>query len=500
MEKSNGKIQWKNSMEKFNGKILESSKENSDKQMFFPHIFKHKSKSMKRRTNQDGDIHHYKRVKYSSGYLVPERLCGDVLSLITQYIPKTAERMAKVDSRCMSAFTSNVSTGKCPVSAHFYIRHGRFHGMIPVDVKEVQEFDLAVLQRTSGIRYLETASYFNRPIANILPEGVTNLILGNDFNSELFPLPMTVKVLDMGEEFDIEIKAGDLHEGLNELIVSYNYPYKLPPLPSTLKKLRIKGDYNYELEMDTLPKGLEDLSFEYGSNQSIRLGVLPSSLRNLTFGSTYNKESIQGAIPEGVETVVYGEMFNRNMVRGSLPCTVKKVVFGGHFNKSLPPGSLPEGLTSLELGEYFNVSLTKCRFPKSLIVVRFGARFNKPIFIRSLPDTLEDLSVPGLYNHLLSRKIIPRCLKRLTISRGFTKSLNELPDSLEELTIVGRAVDPPEDDDSDLEKRRVMSLSRVKTMEQCGKERFPVINRLPTSLKMIRFKDNVRLLRSQVTI
>jgi hypothetical protein len=119
----------------------------------------------------------------------------------------------------------------------------------------------------------------NAPIG-LLPETLTCLKLGNEFNYPLGRLPQKLRILSIGYEFNQPI---DLPNSLTELSLGENFNH--PILLSTrLECLEIGNDFNQPLE--TIPKSLKTLKL--GTHFVGPLGVLPKSLKTLKLGKDFD--------------------------------------------------------------------------------------------------------------------------------------------------------------------------------------------------------------------
>jgi len=127
---------------------------------------------------------------------------------------------------------------------------------------------------------------------------------------------------------------------------------------------------------------------------------------------------------------------NDNSVIESLK-KYKKVIFDNNFNSNID--WLPEGITDLQLGMNFNQPLYNLPSSIKRIVIRkindVGfTKFNQPIDY--LPSGLEELSLHfnNEFNHPLNN--LPIGLKKLLIiGYNYKQSINNLSDSIEEITI-----------------------------------------------------------------
>ena len=144
-----------------------------------------------------------------------------------------------------------------------------------------------------------------------LPPQLELLRFWEYFNLPLtvFAWPPTLKVLDLGDEFDHPIgEAGNV-----------------PLLPDGLEELRVGTSFNHGIENVRLPIGLKRLIIDKGNwrlNQGLA-GVM---------------------WPPGLEELNLGNMFNQPLQDTTFPETLRKLSLGDRYSHSLGGVTLPAGL------------------------------------------------------------------------------------------------------------------------------------------------------------
>ena len=101
---------------------------------------------------------------------------------------------------------------------------------------------------------------FNQPINNKLPNSLTSLTFGENFNQTIDLSNTNLTTLTFGNHFNNDISA------------------------------------------NVLPNSLETLTFGDNFNKKILPGILPNSLKNLSFGSNYNHFILAASLPSSLKT------------------------------------------------------------------------------------------------------------------------------------------------------------------------------------------------------
>jgi hypothetical protein len=157
---------------------------------------------------------------------------------------------------------------------------GRFYRLL-----KVQHIDVArvILPKTLCIL---NAYGLNVPIGR-LPENLTVLRLGNEFNYPLGVLPPKLRILSIGYEFNQPIQ---LPNSLTELKLGDNFNHPII-LPTRLESLEIGYEFNQSLL--TIPKSLKNLKL--GTCFIAGLGTLPKNLKTLKLGRDFDTSGLLDA-------------------------------------------------------------------------------------------------------------------------------------------------------------------------------------------------------------
>ena len=155
-------------------------------------------------------------------------------------------------------------------------------------------FNQSIDDLPPSLKILQLGSHFNCNLNN-LPKGLEYLgIPIGSFDGKLDKLPPNLKVLDFGkeEEFDeTKIKLNKLPENLQVLRLPLTYNKTLKNLPVNLKKLYLGYNYDKKLVKGSIPPYLEELVFNHNYDKDIPEGVIPKNTKKTNYFKDNNKES-----------------------------------------------------------------------------------------------------------------------------------------------------------------------------------------------------------------
>ena len=110
-----------------------------------------------------------------------------------------------------------------------------------------------------------------------LPDSITHLTLGDNFNQKLDNLPNSLTHLTLGYAFNQ--KLDNLPNSLTHLTLGDNFNQKLDNLPNRLTHLTL--GYTFNQKLDNLPNSLTHLTLGYAFNQ--KLDSLHTTVKNLKY-------------------------------------------------------------------------------------------------------------------------------------------------------------------------------------------------------------------------
>ncbi|KAN0038261.1 hypothetical protein ACTA71_000433 [Dictyostelium dimigraforme] len=156
-----------------------------------------------------------------------------------------------------------------------------------------------------NLKQLEFGRHYNRPLSKgnteILDSKIEHLSLGCSFNQPIIPnqsLPLTLKTLDLGKRFNIELQVGSIPFGVETLYLGrYNYKLKPNIIPKTVTFLDFGTNFNSEIEIGSIPGSVKTIILR-GSFKQLQKGVIPSTVKYLY-------------LPHSCNSIHYSEMYDR---------------------------------------------------------------------------------------------------------------------------------------------------------------------------------------------
>lgn len=267
-------------------------------------------------------------------------------------------------------------------------------------------------------------SLFEHSINGFLPDSIKYLGLSDKFNLPIDKYPSNLEILRFGYNFNQNVE--NLPETLIELEFGLHFNQRIDNLPKGLKKLILFGDFNQPI--DSLPEGLLKLKFPSGNtigeypgkfNQPIE--NLPNNLKSLMIGSEFNQPL--DFLPISLKKLIINGKFNQEI--NNLPPNLKKITICRKFNKTLI--NLPKSVEQLELfndsailPDHIKLLIIRSKkvplnFPRDVERIVFNSEFNQPV------------------DHLFNDEM--KNLKTVEFGYHFNQTIDNLPDSVEELII-----------------------------------------------------------------
>jgi hypothetical protein len=283
--------------------------------------------------------------------------------------------------------------------------------------QDLQFPDCMFINLPSSLEILSLPCSFNSPLTN-LPVSLKSLKIGKDFNQTLI-IPPRLKFLQLGEKFNQPIK---LVSSLRSIIFGSHFNQPIENL-NGVRYLSLPKNYTHKVD---LPISLSSMSFMTG-HISPDFTQIPN-MKRLYLGKTFNHT--WKLLPQKLQKLdIYD--FTFNLPLGCLPNCLQLLKLNSvYFN--YPMGMLPDSLQILKLGDGFNHCLGT--LPNSLEYLEMGNSFNHPLGV--LPNSLEYLEMGYSFNHPLG--VLPNSLEYLEIGNSFNHCLGVLPDSLRKLQLGTR--------------------------------------------------------------
>ncbi len=196
------------------------------------------------------------------------------------------------------------------------------------------------------------------------------------------------------------------------------------------------------------------------------------TLTHLFLGNKFNKKI--NKLPSTLECFFPGENYSHPFGQLLLGCPkLKSLNLGSKFNHEIS-GLLPESLSYLyfDFESVFNHELSIANLT-NLVILEIGEWFNQRL--DNLPDSLEEITFSkySRFNRKLDK--LPKKLKYLVLPDKYSRALNNLPTNIKKI-FIGTEFNHPIDLFPD-------SLVEIK-FDSHGKFSCP-INRIPTSLLVL---------------
>ena len=243
----------------------------------------------------------------------------------------------------------------------------------------------------------------------------------------------TIKIFKFTPE-NIDI----LHNQTNiTKIVLYQYDYEEDPLsinlPDTIKSIDFKDSCAFNQQLFKLPRDLEVLILHEEYDYPLP-NPLPVNLKYLDLGYRFNHQILE--LPNNLTCLIMSNDYTQDLP--IFPDTLTKLVIGNDFsdfNKSIL--SLPSSLLEFKIGDTYGCYPLPEPLPPNLQKLTLGKEYNHPLS-NNLPDTLQELYLPIHYNQRLPDSM-PINLKHLSIGCLYSYELDNLPQGLDILSIIGIA-------------------------------------------------------------
>ncbi|KAN0053051.1 hypothetical protein ACTA71_012533 [Dictyostelium dimigraforme] len=179
----------------------------------------------------------------------------------------------------LNLYNSPILPNTIPTSVQVLILPSFNHSLIPKSIP-------------SSITELSLKS-FNQPLeTNVIPPSVTKLSF-NKFNQNIDEnLPESLTYLDLGDDFDIELNCSSIPDSILTFISGYGFTKSLTCFDkSSITNLKLYN-YNLEIEPNSFPQSLEYLTLGNHFTCFESLENLPSKIVDLQFNMPDDKVDI----------------------------------------------------------------------------------------------------------------------------------------------------------------------------------------------------------------
>jgi hypothetical protein len=305
------------------------------------------------------------------------------------------------------------------------------------ELKESKYFDwpnsLRKLAINNGLESFEIKHLY-------FPESITHFkidtFIANFGYGEVIKLPNKLKILELGDYCETDIKCFVLPDSLKVIKFGRLYNHGIDHLPDNIETIILSE--GFKKEINKLPKSLKYIHF--GNAILGNKLVLPENLEVIKGGSSF-VSTIEIILPKikYVKGIAFRDNFNeifpnlkyatvyvysRKII--NLPETLEylKIVHGGVIDMNL--SEFPENLKYLDIGKYNYDKIKK--IPLNVKTLKIGESYNYPI---DFECNLDKLVIRKMSEELVDS--LPNGIRELKIGE-LKINLDNLPSSLELLT------------------------------------------------------------------
>ena len=279
----------------------------------------------------------------------------------------------------------------------------------------------------ANIKYLELVIY-DKPLPE-LPDNLEELVITSVYFNHPLPesLPNSLINLKLSTSYNYPLPK-ILPPKLKYLELNGDFNHLLPKLPDTLLSLNV--NYNYKHELPELPNSLEKLIVYSKTIKPIT--KFPSNLKILWLNENYNYPYVNSLPLSLIDLTI-----NNNCYLQELPSNLESLTLHYKFDSPLP--LLPITLKHLYLHMQYNHVLPE-PLPVHLETLYMGALYSHSL--DNLPQGLLKLTVVGqidmntIYELKTPLDNLPNTIITLDILCKYNHSLDMLPDSIETLNII----------------------------------------------------------------
>ena len=232
------------------------------------------------------------------------------------------------------------------------------------DMSHIKE--LYLIQKCDLYKYYfseeHKLKYESNIFINMMPQSITHLTLGGQFNQNIDNLPQTITHLILGELFNQPVDK--LPQNLIYLEFGHDFNKSVDNLPKNLKYLKLGNDFSRSV--DYLPNNLKYLKFNRIFNRDV--DKLPRNLTHLAFGRWFNRST--NKLPQNLTHLVFGERYCGTLE--SLPHNLKYLSFDdlSDYNNFK---NLPNSLECLSTSAHIqDILKQQGYFPKTLQYLRLN--------------------------------------------------------------------------------------------------------------------------------
>lgn len=235
------------------------------------------------------------------GYAINTKTLNEYIPYNTKYLTIIADYGPKIIINKTINIPKNITHISVPHS--YYSSANVIIDYLPEQITHLYlgfQFDRSVDNLPKSLTHLELGYYFNQPIDN-LPSNLTHLTIDNYLPKEFLEgIVSFCGEYEDGYESRFNQPIDNLPPNLTHLSISACFDYPINNLPSTLTHLTICGNFNQPI--DNLPKNLIYLKIYGLFNQPIN--NLPPNLKYLEITGNFQKNINDYILPTNLEKII----------------------------------------------------------------------------------------------------------------------------------------------------------------------------------------------------
>lgn len=254
-------------------------------------------------------------------------------------------------------------------------------------LKFIDGFNAPVRDLPNGLTHLTFIGTFNQNIGRLIPASVTHLTFGNNFNQSIEDcIPSSVTHLKFGSAYNKNI-GNSISNSVTHLTFGTGFSQDINSLPSSITHLTIRRSSCLQNRLPSVTHlTVQDL------NESV---IAP--ITHLTITNTFDSK----CIPSSVTHLVFSDYCNQHVYENDLPASVTHLTFSDYQNVTY----IPNTVTHLTFGYWFDKSIDKI-MPLSVTHITFGENFKQSI--NDLPESVVEVTLSTTYRARISKHITNR--------------------------------------------------------------------------------------------
>lgn len=120
-------------------------------------------------------------------------------------------------------------------------------------------------------------------------------------------------------------------------------------IPNYVTHLDLGNDFNKRIEPGSIPNSVTHLTFGNSFDHKLYPGMIPDSVTHLTFGDLFNHILDPEVLPNSITHLIFGKNYDKEIEPGTIPESVTHLTFKGSFDTKKISNYIPCSVTHLNL-------------------------------------------------------------------------------------------------------------------------------------------------------